>query len=214
MAVALLLLFFLFPHSARAGEQRSLVLAVGLSTYNPPLAQVRERLRAAGGGKLVAVDDYRGETLYLALGLGGRDTGLRSQPRVREIAYFRYRGQSEPKDYLIEVERYSGSVLSFFKEDRRARLQPYWGSGIDLIRMKREGAVEQRGALQTAQKDWLWGVCGSVGAEYFLSARIAIGARYTYDFVPASIFNGVEYGLSGRTFSYDLSLHWRPRAFD
>lgn len=210
----MLFLLFCAPLSARADEKGSLVLAVGLSTYNPPLAQVRERLRAAGGGKLVAIDDYQGETLYLALGLAGRDMGLRSQPRIREIAYFRYRGQSEQKDYLIEIERYTGSILSFFKENRRARLQPYWGSGIGLIRMKREGAVEQRGAPQTTQQDWLWGLCGFTGVEYFLSGRIAIGARYTYDLVPTSIFSGVEYGLSGKTFSYDLSLHWRPRAFD
>lgn len=185
-------------------------MAVGLSTYNPPLEEVRERLKTAGGGRLVAIDDYQGETLYLALGLAGPDRGLRNQPRTREIAYFRYRGRSEPKDYLIEIEKYTGSVLSFFKEDRKARLQPYWGSGVDLIRMKREGVVEQRGASQTTQKDWLWGLGGFTGVEYFLTARLALDVRYTYDLIPASTFNGVEYGLSGRTFSYALSVQWRP----
>ncbi len=201
-----LFLLLCFPDSTRAAEDEILAIAGGLSGYNPSLAQVRESLKAAGGGKLRTLDDYWGKTLHFSLAFVKDQK--KSRARAREIAYFRYRGRSEPEDYLIELEKYSGSMLIFFR-DEGGKFQSYWGSGIDLIRMKIEGAVKSRGAPQTTQKDWLGGISGFTGFDYFLSETVALGVRYTHDFVPATVVNGVEYALSGGYVSYSLSLYWK-----
>ena len=193
------------PAVALAPSTHTLTLCV--STYRPPLKELRRALQRAGGGSLVAIDDYRGERLYFSAAFAGRPRDPGARPASREFSYSRYRARAAAQDYLLEIEKYSGALVQPLKAPARSRFQPYWGGGASLIRMKREGAVEQRGAPPLTQKDWLTGLCGFFGTEYFFADRLSMDARYRYDLVPASTFNGIEYRLGGRSFSYALSWH-------
>lgn len=205
-ATAALLLALAAP--VRAAAPGALVLSLGLSTYRPSLKEVRAKLRDAGGGELVALDDYRGESVYLAVGFAREPKIPGTSPATREISYCRYRARSASQDYLIEIEKFTGALVRPFRGKPQAKFHPYWGGGVDLIRMKREGAIEQRGAPALTQKDWLWGLCGFAGLTYDLSAQLSLNLRYSWDYVPASTFNGAEYELHSGTLTYALALRF------
>lgn len=208
IALVALLLSLTAPPSLRAAEPGALILSLGLSTYRPSLKEVREQLQQAGGGKLVALDDYRGESLYLAVGFAQEPKTPGAPPALRELSYCRYRARSASQDYLVEIEKFTGALVRPFKGKAQAKLQPYWGGGVDLIRMKREGALAPRGAPPLTQKDWLWGLCGFTGLAYDLSAQFSLNLRYSWDLVPASTFNGTEYHLRSSALIYALALRF------
>ena len=206
--VAVLSLSLLAPSRVRATAPGALTLSLGLSTYRPALKEVRDQLQGAGGGKLVLRDDYWGERLYFSAGFAGHPRDLNTPSSIREFSYCRYRARSASQDYLVEIEKFTGALVRPFKAKSQSRLQYYWGGGLDLIRMKREGAVQERGRPPVTQKDWLGGLCSFVGVEYFLSGRLSLNTRFIYDFVPSSTFNGVEYRLRGKTLAYALAWRW------
>jgi hypothetical protein len=196
------------PCPAWPGQGETFVVSLGLSGYRPSLGEVRQKLQGSGGGELVARGDYRGERLYLAAAFAREPRPPGTAPPLRELSYCRYRARSASGDYLIEVEKLTGALARPIKGKPGARLQFYWGGGPSLIRMKREGALEQRGAPPLTQKDWLWGLCGFAGAAYDLSGRLSLNLRYAWDRVPASTFNGAEYELNGQGLIYALALRF------
>jgi len=203
----ILFVTFSHPNAAHSENNETFVITAGLSSYNPALEHVREELRDAGGGNLVAIDDYREKTLFLALASIKRNKYMKQENGGKEINYFRYRGRSESNDYLLELENFSGAILTYFYEDGEA-FESYWGGGINLIRMKREGSVEVRGTPRITQKDWLWGFNAFFGFDYLISASIGLGTRYTYHFTNSTILDSIEYSLSGGTISYSISLYF------
>ena len=207
-ATAVLLLALTSPPAARAAAPDAAILSLGLSTYRPSLKEVRKQLEAAGGGKLVTLDDYRGESLYLALGFAQGPPTPGTLPALREFSYSRYRARSASQDYLVEIEKFTGALVRPFRGKTPTRLQPYWGVGLELIRLKREGALAPRGAPALPQKDWLGGFCGFAGLTYDLSSKLSLNLRYSWDLVPASTFNGTEYDLHSKSLTYALALRW------
>jgi opacity protein-like surface antigen len=199
-----LLLFFVSPCPAWPGQGETFVVSLGLSSYRPSLKEVRQTLKDAGGGKLAAQGDYRGERLYVSAGFAR--PGPHAQ--LRELSYCRYRALAASGDYLVEIEKFSGAVARPFKGQTQAKLQAYWGGGVELIRMKREGSLEERGAHLLTQKDWLWGLCAFAGLAYDLSAHLALNLRYCRDIVPASTFGGAKYQLGGQSLVYSLALRF------
>jgi hypothetical protein len=202
------LLLLVSPCSAWPGQGETFVASFGLSTYRPSLKEVREQLQSTGGGKLIALDDYRGERLYLALGFAQAPKNPGAPASLREFSYCRYRARSASGDYLIEIEKFTGALVRPFKGKTQARLQAYWGGGVNLIRMKREGALALRGAPVLTQKDWLWGLCGFASLAYALSPQLSLDIRYLRDFVPVSTFNGTEYQLGSQSLVYALALRF------
>ena len=107
-------------------------------------------LKDAGGGRLEMIDKGR-QALFVSLQtLGPVSAG---QQLGRGISAFRYRGRSQVDDYLVELEHFSGSLVSINVGDH-GDMRPYWGGGIDVVRMKREGSVVVRDAPRVTQKDW------------------------------------------------------------
>lgn len=187
------------------GEE-SAYLSVGLHTYDPALGAVRARLKSAGGGGLVAIDDGR-SALFLSLQkLGGPAVG--GHRLARGLSAFRYRGRSATNDYLVELEHFAGSLVSVAVRDD-ANLRPYWGGGIDLVRMKREGSVAVRDAPRATQKDWLWGLHLQAGCEYLVSDHLAVGAKALYLYSMDSVFDGIEYALNDIALAYYMTFVFR-----
>ncbi|MBI2502608.1 MAG: hypothetical protein HYW07_05170 [Candidatus Latescibacteria bacterium] len=182
--------------------------SLGLSSYRPSLKEVRQTLARSGGGKLALLGDYRGESVYAALALTRKNSPPGVLPSRRELSYRRYRARAASGDYLVEIEKFTGALVRPFRGKTQARLQAYWGGGVDLIRMKREGAPDQRQAPALTQKDWLWGLSGFAGLTYTLSPQLSLDLRYLRDFAPASTFNGAEYQLGGQGLVYALALHF------
>lgn len=181
-------------------------VSVGLHTYDPALDAVRSRLQAAGGGRLIALDDGR-DALYLSLQqLGGAATDR--YRLARGLSAFRYRGRAQAGDYLLELERFSGTLLSVDVGDY-GDLQPYWGGGLDLMRMKREGSVEVRGAPPATRKDWLWGLHLEAGCQYLVTEHLAVGSKATYLYSPDSAFDGIDYGLNDVALVYYATIVFR-----
>ncbi len=203
-----LFLFLVSPCSAWPGQGETFVVSFGLSSYRPSLKEVRRTLEHAGGGELATLDDYRGESVYAALALAQKNPVSGAPPSLREFSYSRYRARSASADYLVEIEKITAALVRPFKGKPQAKLYAYWGGGPALIRMKREGALAQRGAEPLTQKDWLWGLAGFAGLEGALSPRLSLNLRYLRDVVPASTFNGAEYELSGQSLAYTLALRF------
>ena len=194
------------PISGRCTPENRSSFSVGLSDYNPDLEDVRDKLQATGGGKLRAMDEHIGKTVFFSLSTfrsNGSQGGLTT---AKEVSYLRYRTQSGPADFLLELDRFSGSLLRYFAASQQSGWRAYWGGGVSLIRMKREGEVEERGSPLTTKKDWLWGLNGSLGLTYLVSDHVAMDTRYTRDLLGNSKFNGLEYSLGGGTFSYALAF--------
>lgn len=206
LAWPVLFLLSISPCSAWPGQGETFSAAFGLSTYHPSLKAVRHALAQAGGGKLDQLHDYQGEWVYAALALSRRNPPPGTLPSRRELSYRRYRARAASADYLVEVEKFTGALVRPFKGDSQAKLQAYWGGGIDLVRMKREGALAQRGAPVLTQKDWLWGLSGFAGLAYALSPRFSLDLRYLRDFVPTTTFNGADYQLGGQGLTSSLGL--------
>jgi hypothetical protein len=208
LAWPVLLLFFVSPCSAWLGQGENCFTSFGLSTYHPSLKEVRQTLERAGGGKLVLRDDYRGESVYLAVSLAQKNPPPGTLPSRRELSYRRYRARAASEDFTVEIEKFTGALVRPFKTNPQAKLHAYWGGGVDLIRMKREGALAQRGTPALTQKDWLWGLSGFAGLAYDLSPQLSLDLRYLRDFVPTTTFNSTEYQLGGQGLLYALGLRF------
>jgi len=208
LAWPVLLLWSVSPCSAWPGQGETFVVSLGLSDYRPSLKEVRRQLQEGEGGRLVPLDDYRGKSLHLALALSRTSSNPKAPAPQRELSYSRYRARAASGDFLVEIEKFTGALLRPFGDQPQARLRAYWGGGLDLIRMKREGAPDQRGVPPLTQSDWLWGLAGFAGIAGDLSTRLSLDLRYRRDFAPASSLNGVEFHLGGQGLIYALALRF------
>lgn len=202
-----ILLFTADPGGAQGWTAHPLAASVGLAAYEPPLDELRAALKAAGGGALELRPDYRDRSLYLAFarltrGINGRCSGL-------ELSSVRYLGRAASDDFRLGIERWAGSFLRLTRQGERGRLQACYGIGPALFRLRREGQVGERLAPQTTRTDWLWGLSSLAGAEFFLSPRLALGTRYMYDLVRTTSLDGLDYSLSGDTFTFYLIWYSR-----
>ncbi|MDA0336383.1 MAG: hypothetical protein O2782_14565 [bacterium] len=194
-----------FTSFAFGQQGETAYLSVGFHTYDPALNAVRSRLKDAGGGRLEMIDKGR-QALFVSLQtLGPVSAG---QQLGRGISAFRYRGRSQVDDYLVELEHFSGSLVSINVGDH-GDMRPYWGGGIDVVRMKREGSVVVRDAPRVTQKDWLWGLHLEAGFEYFVSDYLAVGSKAFYLYSLDSSFDGIDYALDDIVLTYHMTLVFR-----